>query len=73
MENGIAPDSETAMDLAEEERGARTHAQQVMIADWYAAKPEYFGFIARPHEQVPGMPEWFATAVRANADRATGR
>src|SRR5438105_3137439 len=51
VENGIAPDSETAMDLAEEERGARTHAQQVMIADWYASKPEYFGFIARPHEQ----------------------
>ncbi len=71
MEAGVAPDSITAMDIAEAERGAKTHAQQVLIADWYAQKPEYFGFIARPNEQVPGMPSWFRDSVHANASRAT--
>lgn len=70
IEAGVAPDSTEGMDVAEQERGAKSHAQQVLIADWYAERPEYFGFIARPHEQVPGMPAWFRDAVRANADRA---
>lgn len=70
IEAGIRPDSAEAMDLAEAARGAKSHTQQVLIADWYAAKPEYFGFIARPHEQVPGMATWFRDAARANATRA---
>ena len=69
---GIAPDSEQGMDVAEQERGAKTHVQQVLIAEWYAEQPEYFGFIARPHEQVDGMATWFRDAARANAARAAG-
>jgi MerR family transcriptional regulator, thiopeptide resistance regulator len=70
MEAGLAPTSAEAMALIEEERGRKSHRQQVMIADWYASKPEYFGFIARPNEQLPGMPDWYRDAVRANAERA---
>ena len=70
IEAGVAADSEDGMAVAEAERGQKTHHQQLLIAEWYARKPDYFGFIARPHEQVPGMPEWFRDAVRANAERA---
>src|SRR5436190_1781812 len=38
IEAGIAPDTTEAMDLAEDERGAKSHLQQVLIADWYAEK-----------------------------------
>lgn len=70
MEAGVAADSVTAMDIAEAERGVKTHVQQVLIADWFASKPEYFGSIARPNEQLPGMAAWFRDAVHANASRA---
>jgi hypothetical protein len=46
-----------------------TREQQPALAECYADKPEYFGFIVRPGEQLPGMPDWFRDAVRANSAR----
>nr|WP_237742877.1 TipAS antibiotic-recognition domain-containing protein [Actinopolymorpha alba] len=66
MEAGLAPTSPEAMALVEEMRDWMTKDQQLLVAEWYAEKPEYFGFIARPGEQLPGMPEWHRDAVRAS-------
>lgn len=76
MDAGLAAESAEAMDAVEYYRavaGSHTHEQLRLIALWYARQPEYFGFIARPDEQRPGMPEYFREAVLANEARAAFR
>lgn len=76
MDARLAPGSVEAMDAVESYRtGPGTqglsHEQLELIAGWYADQPEYFGFVARPDEQRPGMAAYFRDAVQANRKRAS--
>ena len=70
---GVAPDSATAMDLAEE------HRQQI-TRDFYDCPPEMHAALGRMYVEderftatyenvAPGLAQWVSTAVQANAAR----
>ncbi|SNR47060.1 TipAS antibiotic-recognition domain-containing protein [Blastococcus mobilis] len=73
LQAGVAPDSEQAMDLAEE------HRQQI-TRNFYDCPPEMHGglgrmyvederFTAHYEQRAPGLAQYVSTAVQANAAR----
>lgn len=71
---GAAPDSDRAMDLAEQARLAIgqfydcSHEMHVNLGDMYVADPR---FTATYDSHAEGLAAWFRDAIRANAERAS--
>ncbi|MFD5000637.1 MerR family transcriptional regulator [Streptomyces buecherae] len=79
FDQGVAPDGELALELAEEHRQhiARWFApcppeMHCRIADDYLADARAFALVVPPAEQRPGLAEFLHAAVRAGAGRRRG-
>ncbi|MES5817451.1 MerR family transcriptional regulator [Streptomyces sp. RG80] len=73
---GEPSDGDAVMDLAEEHRQhisrSFTHcppAMHLRLADEFAADPRAFALVVPPSQQRPGLADWLAKAVHANAAR----
>ncbi|MFB9903653.1 MerR family transcriptional regulator [Allokutzneria oryzae] len=75
LDEGVAADSERAMDLAEAHRrliGALydcSYERHQQIAELYVTDAEQLAFVVPPGKQRPGIGEFIRDAVRANAAR----
>ena len=74
LQHGAAPDSDEAMDAAEDHRRhidqwfyECSHSMQRGLADMYIADPR---FTAHYDDQAPGFAQFVRDAIHANADRA---
>ena len=76
MDEDVSPDSERAMDLAEEHRQLIgtlydcSPARHLQIAEMYANEPEQLNFLIPPDQQRPGTGAFICAATRANARRS---
>ncbi|MFI6027517.1 MerR family transcriptional regulator [Amycolatopsis magusensis] len=77
LDAGAAPDSEAAMDLAEEHRrmlgafmGECGYEMHRNVTALYVTEPVQLGFLVREPDQRPGLAEFVRDAVVANSARA---